>query len=399
MIAQMFRMIWNRRGKNFMTFLGIMISFVVLYIVAAIVIYNFKNFFKPLGFDYKDVWYVTSHWENHPFQELKTTLEKLDSNLRNYEEIIHFSYSKSFIFMPSAISTTGVKFAGNRFTCSQNIAGDDFDKVLNIEVLEGRWFSAEDNAMTREPLVINIHTRKALFGDGQAVGQKVIISDSEFEVVGVIGEFRSGGQFSGSRQIIFQRTSLTNDNELARFLGEYFGSRILLKVKPGTDAQFEQRLIKDLSRIAPDWRIDVRPLEEIKKSANIQTLILPIILAVICTFLMVNIALGLFGVIWYNTDRRKSEIGLRRSIGASQRRIYQLIIGEALFLSFLSLIAGSFFVVQFPVLNIIPYFTAEIYIAAYVVSVLLIIAMTVLCAYYPSRRAIRIEPALALHEE
>ena len=77
-----------------------------------------------------------------------------------------------------------------------------------------------------------------------------------------------------------------------------------------------------------------------------------IIMVIVAGFLIINVALGLFGVLWYNINKRRGEIGLRRAVGATGNSISKQLVGEAMVLSTISLIIGSFFAVQFPLLNV-----------------------------------------------
>ena len=192
---------------------------------------------------------------------------------------------------------------------------------------------------------------------------------------------------------------MNSDIEFARFSSEAMGSRILLKMRPNTSIEFEETLTKNLSNIAKNWQIKVNSLEAIKNSASLQSLIFPIIFAVVCGFLIINVGLGLFGVIWYNTNRRKAEIGLRRALGSTAQKIHGQIVGEALVLSTFALIFGSIFALQFPILGIIPFFNSGVYTIAYFISIALIYILTSICAMYPSKLASSMEPAEALHYE
>ena len=71
-----------------------------------------------------------------------------------------------------------------------------------------------------------------------------------------------------------------------------------------------------------------------------------IILIIVAGFLIINVALGLFGVLWYNINLRKSEIGLRRAVGASGNAVSKQLVGEALVLATFALIIGSFFAIH-----------------------------------------------------
>ena len=399
MIRHFFRVIWFRKKENFMTSLGIFISFIVLFLVISFLVYTVNNYLKPLGFLYKDVWYITMDWKDSSQEEIKEILLQFENNFNGSPEIEHFAYSESFLFTPAVMSMTNYEYNDREIRCNIRYASDDFINVMGIEMLEGRWFDESDNASSNNPLIINKYAKEDIFGEDTALGKVIHRGENEYVIIGVINEFRNAGKFSGSSPISFRRISLNLEHELARFGSEAIGSRILLKVKSGTPVQFEETITTSLSNIAKEWQIKVNTLEILRKSATLQTLIFPVILIVVCSFLIINVGLGLFGVIWYNTNRRRGEIGLRRALGSSANMIHTQIIGEALVLSSFAMIFGSFFALQFPILGLIPIFDSKIYTLSYIISVLVIYLITALCAWYPSRVAALIEPADALRDE
>jgi putative ABC transport system permease protein len=133
-------------------------------------------------------------------------------------------------------------------------------------------------------------------------------------------------------------------------------------------------------------------------SKNKLTLVPMIIASIVAGFLIINVALGLFGVLWYNINKRKGEIGLRRAVGASGRSISRQLVAEALVLSTLSLIIGCFFAFQFPLLNVFD-LEAGTYMIAILLSAIFIYLLVLACSLYPGRQAAAIYPAIALHEE
>ena len=62
--------------------------------------------------------------------------------------------------------------------------------------------------------------------------------------------------------------------------------------------------------------VEMEHLSEKRTSINYFTLVPMIVLLIVACFLVINVALGLFGVMWYNINQRRGEIGLRRAIGA-----------------------------------------------------------------------------------
>jgi len=291
------------------------------------------------------------------------------------------------------------EFEGKEIRCNLREGGDKLHEVLNIEIVEGRWFNKSDNTSNQTPVVINKHTKEDFFGNGAALGKIIKRGDAECKIIGVIDEFRNGGKFTGSSNILFNRISFDQTETSNSFLSESLASRIMLKMKSGVDPQFEEVLTKSISDIAYGWQIRVNSLEAIKESANLQALIFPIIISVVCSFMIINVALGLFGVIWYNTNRRKPEIGLRRALGSTAANVYRQIIGESIVLTTIAVFFASLFAVQFPLLGILPFFDAKIYTISYILSIVIIYLLTSICALYPGRIAANIQPAETLHYE
>ncbi|WP_205127280.1 ABC transporter permease [Okeania hirsuta] len=121
-------------------------------------------------------------------------------------------------------------------------------------------------------------------------------------------------------------------------------------------------------------------------------------MGIIGAFLIFNVALGLFGVLWQNISRRKQEIGVRRAMGSSKAEITTQFILEIMVLATISLILGIFFASQFPLLDVFGV-NAGIYIVAIVFAAICIYLLVFVCALIPSSQAAELHPAIALREE
>jgi len=400
MIKQMFRLIWNRKKSNFLMLIGITISFMAMFAALTSINYGLFNYFKPLGFAYKDILILNMDWRDQKPEIVKEKLIQIEILLKSHPEIVDFSLSENFLFQPLVSSRTDFEYNNHSASCALGHGGDNLVDVLDIELLEGRWFNEGDRGVSRSPVILSQMAKDEFFPNENALGKILLRDSTEYEIVGIIGEFRTTGELSGSDRTVFRRISYDDEVGLNRLTGDEFGGqRMLLKVRPGTGAEFEERLMSQLSQVAKDWTIKMSSLESERSSAFKITLIFPIVISIICGFLVFNVALGLFGVIWYNTSRRRSEIGLRRALGATGRLIYKQIVGETLVLVSFGVILGSFFALQFPLLNIISFISSMVYYSAFVASVIFIYLIAIACALYPSWLATRIQPATALHNE
>ncbi len=405
MIKQMFKLIWNRKRNNFLMITGLFISFFVLFIALVTIGYNLNNYIKPLGYSYENVWKIGIDWKRMDSKEVKENLEQMESVLQSFPKVKSFAFSQCLLFMPGSSMGSKYEEGDKSLYCEQLSGGDMLPEVLGIKLIEGRWFNASDNAANREPVVINKYTKDEFFPDGQAIGR--IITDEpdkegnkpEYVVIGVIDEFRFTGEFSGSDRIVFHRLSLENERYSKFTNSSQFFFRILFRVSSDASIADEEKILKQLVSVAKGMTITIESLEEARSFANKTTLIFPAVLAVICGFLIFNVALGLFGMIWYRTNQRRAEIGLRRAVGATIKHIYIQIVGESFALSTMGIIIGSFFALQFPLLNLISFIETPVYYFAYTFSVVFIYLITVICAIYPGKIASMVQPAAALHYE
>lgn len=396
MIAHLFKLIWNKKKKNFLLMLEMLISFIVLFGVFTGLVYFYQNYSRPMGFEYERVWSVgygdpAGMTDADSIAAYHATVKRMIQSMPQVEAV-----SFSNINVPFGDANLGTSVSYNNQSENTEIyrTDDDYKKTLGITVTAGRWFSKEDDVAREKPVVINEALKKNLFGDGPAVGKQVGGYSGgpnwgNARVVGVVNEIKDKGDLVAPRNAIYTRMDTSNQGR---------NGALLVKVKPGTDAVFEGRLYKALAASFRNTSIDIEHLENQRLTRMNQLLAPVIVLLAVAGFLVINVALGLFGVLWYSINKRRSEIGIRRAVGASGGAITRQLIAETLVLSTLSLIVGAFFAVQFPLLNLFD-IPAGTYLTALLLAVLFIYLLVVGCAFYPGRQAAAIYPAEALHED
>ena len=111
-------------------------------------------------------------------------------------------------------------------------------------------------------------------------------------------------------------------------------------------------------------------------------------------------AIGIYGLMSYTVSQRTQEIGLRMALGAQLASVQRMILGQTLKLTLLGLglgLAGAFVVARFLISML---FGVGVYDPVTFVGVAaLLIAVALMAAYVPARRAMRVDPIVALRYE
>jgi putative ABC transport system permease protein len=384
---------WNSKSNHALLIVEILVSFLVLFAVWSFVFSEYSNYVRPMGFDYKNVWILQFENKDSDVDYLIKNKTQLLNRVKSFDEVEEATINTGPLPFEGSTHSTVIKYDETAIQADYFKVGLEYPKVLNIPIKEGRWFNKGDEAAKEKTIVISQKLKEELFPNERAVG-KVIYTDKKNpnsfrKIVGVIEHFKWKSDFHNPNPLFIEVSDKKEQFE------------ILVKVKPKANTAFEANLSKSLNQMTKGWLVDIEYLSKWKSDMN-KTIFIPIlIMATVAGFLIFNVALGLFGILWYNINKRKEEIGLRRALGATQNNVAQQFVGEVLFIATFALVIGIFFAIQFPLLGVFSFMglTKVAYFKAIITSSLMIYFIVVLCAFYPSWQASKLHPAMALHSE
>ena len=398
MIRHLLKLVWNRKRANALLIAEIFVSFIVIFAVLTAGITFGSGWSRPVGFDYSNVWDVSMEFDIDygeagaaRDQKLRPQVKRMMDEIRSFGEVEAVGGSNT---PPYAFSTSVGRWRikGRDVKLIWDDVTDGFADTMKIEVVRGRWFTAEDDAATDQPIVIDTNTAQAIYGIADPIGEKLEDEPRPLRIVGVVKEYRKDGETSEHENMIFRRVAMN---------GAYgrLPSHILVRLHPGTTAQFEEKLVARLEAVAPGIVFKVRHMDQMRDRA-LRARVGPFIVAgVVALFLITMVALGLTGVLWQNVTRRTREIGLRRAMGAAGSSVHRQILIEVALLASIALILGSIIVLQLPILGAFSVVTPSAFTIGFIGALATIYALTILCGLYPSWLASRLQPADALRYE
>ncbi len=398
MIGHVFKLVWNRKGTNLLIVAEIFCSFLVVFAVAATALYGLKIYGKPLGFEWRDVWQVeitrtTSEEFNDWSSEDAELSERLNRAVEALGPVRAVAGATTAPYMGS-VNTSIWNQGGRDVQAEVSVVTPELLDVLGLEIVSGRWFGPEDDGLGYAPVVIDKDLARELVGDGDPLGVRIGSgADGDPRVVGVIRNYRRGGELEEDVPYLIWRSGKQGSEPLRQL------EVMLVRLAPGTPAEFEEPLLETLQSIGREWSFTVTHLEAARRS-HLKSRLIPLsAIGVVAGFLLLMVALGLIGVMWQNVTRRTREFGLRRAAGAHRARIHRQIVAEVSITAGLALAVGSLVAIQVPLIGPFTFVPWPVILTALALSAALILSLAAICGLYPGWTATRIAPAEALHYE
>jgi putative ABC transport system permease protein len=302
--------------------------------------------------------------------------------------------------MPFQIVGATAVDPANRPACFFKMVGSSYFRTLGIRLTRGRFLDEHDVKGALPATVINETMAKKYFPNENPIGKRILVEEIAFaktalgpeipwEVVGVIADEKVGGL--GSNNDYSPGMYVTHDQS------PQTGQALVVRgtMAPGSI----QRLIpKAIHEVDPDQVVqDLETLEQIKSESVGADRFYTILLTIFAGVALALSAIGLYGVISYSVVRRTREIGIRAALGASAADILGLILRSGMSLTAIGLvmgIAGAFGLTRFLSSMLFGIGSNDPVTLSVVAVALALIAL--LACYIPARRAMKVNPIVAL---
>jgi len=264
-------------------------------------------------------------------------------------------------------------------------------ETLGTPLLAGRDFSFEDRDRPRVA-IINQSMARYYFGGGNPIG-KYVTFDGEsgpYQIVGVSGDAKYYEIGEAAPRTIYLNT----------FQFPRPGSAFALRtgIDPQAIVPAVRRAVRELLSAMPVVRVTT--LADQVDATIVPERLVATLSAVFGALGSLLVAIGIYGLLAYRVARRVNEIGIRMALGATRGGVCRMVLGEALGMSCGGLLIGAMvaywgnrlaatLIADLPVKSAFPIVFASV----------TMIAIALLAAYVPARRAARVDPIVALRYE
>jgi predicted permease len=277
---------------------------------------------------------------------------------------------------------------GERRFLSENWVAPKYFATLGIPLVMGRDFSFEDQGRPRA-VIVNETLVRYFFGNGNPIGRHITFDgdDQPFEIVGVVGNMKSTDMREPSLRFVY-----FNMFQMGRNFSHF---ALRTAVKPAAVAGEVRRVVRASLKTVPV--VDVKTLADQVDASIVPERLMAMLSGLFGGLGALLAAIGLYGLLSYTVARRTNEIGIRMALGATESAMSRMVLGDALRMVCAGLAIGA------PMALWGKSFAARLIQdlpvksgAPVVFGAVAMMAVALVAAYVPARRAARVEPVEAL---
>jgi predicted permease len=299
---------------------------------------------------------------------------------------------------------TGEKWEGDEYW---RFVSPGYFEALRIPLLRGRYFARTDTGNAALVVIVNEAFARKYWSDQDPIGHRMVIAKglgADFdeparEVVGIVGSVTESGLASGMVPVMYVPQSQITDG-LTRLGASLLPLSWVIRTSgdPLSMASAIRHVFESLDlQLAPSHVVN---MDQLIAEANARQNFNTLLLTVFASIALLLAAVGIYGLMSYAVEQRMQEIGIRMALGADQGKIMRLVLGQGMRLAMIGTalgLAGAYGLTRL-LANFLFGVKPSDPLAFSIVAATLIV-VTLLAAFVPTRRAMLVDPMVALRQE
>ena len=265
--------------------------------------------------------------------------------------------------------------------------------VMQVPLLRGREFSDADSESGPKVCAISSSLAQQLFPNENALGQRILIgypANSAREIVGIVGDVKDSDLSARQSTQIY----------VPFVQNPFWAADIAVRVH-GNPSALSGALREQIRAIDSALPVaEVRPMAEVIGSSIAQPRFRTTLLSLFGAAALLLAAIGIYGVLAYTVAQQTREIGIRIALGANPGKVLRLVLGRGLRLAGFGTAIGILAALMLTqLLNSLLFGVSATDPVTFAAVAGLLLGVALLACYVPARRAMRVDPMVALRYE
>ena len=273
-----------------------------------------------------------------------------------------------------------------------NFVTPRYFETMGIALRAGRSFGPQDSLTAPTVAIVNETLARRFFPGRSPLGERFRLGNGNYEItiVGVVGDFKYNHIREDTPPVIF--------SSYAQFPGRLPHLAVRTSANAAIVTAEVRQAIKEVASTLPV--VTVTNLDELVARTLTTEELVAKLAAFFGLLAIVLACIGIYGTLSYAVAGRTSEIGIRLALGATRASVCVLVLGRALTTTAIGALVGvAASVAVAPMLRGLLFETSAVDPSTYTIVLGSLALLTIAASFGPARRAMRVDPLMALKSE
>lgn len=289
----------------------------------------------------------------------------------------------------------------------------DYFRAMNIPLLRGRFFNDHDNRSFLagrdlsklnegerlisgvNSIIIDEEFARRHWPNEDAVGKRIRLGGDDdsplLTVLGVVGRVKMEGLSQDSNRV---------QGYFPFWQLPFTGMTVIMKAT-GDPNQLIAAAREQVRQVDPDQPIyNIKTMDEIRAESVAGERLNLTLFSIFAGIALILAIVGIYGVMSYTVTQRTHEIGIRMAIGAQQRDVFKMVLGQGMMLALIGIgvgLVGAFALTRLMATMLFGVTATDP--ATFAAIAILLTAVALMACYLPGRRATKVDPVVSLRYE